>query len=415
MRQEGLSLPPTPEDIERVELVLRELSQLRTSTDAIMSLVADHAFAGFTRAAALSLSRHLTEAAALCRRCEHGLNRCNPRAAMAIEDEERRNIAFEMRQAADHYVQVATAARSVLRQVPRSGGGQPLREGGQGGEWAARGPVGVHQPEQVANAWSELFELPSPAPAPPAAAPLSSAAAFDAATFSPPRRPGESAGDVGSSVAPSSVHGSVPGAPTVPATQGGPSSPLSPSAPLSLWKARQTTPGLASVTPCVLTPCALGSEDESTRAVDGFDALALSTASRTPAAAASASACANGSRLQPRGAVSTNGHGLDVPSPMGASGVGTDLTMAEGDQTTQRAMALNDELIEERSGALKAVAAEVHALNELFVELGHVVAVQGHGVHEAAGLAHDVYDDVAAAKEELEQAERDQFKGCTLS
>ena len=89
--------------------------------------------------------------------------------------------------------------------------------------------------------------------------------------------------------------------------------------------------------------------------------------------------------------------------------------MAEGDQTTQRAMALNEELIEERSGALKAVAAEVHALNELFVELGHVVAVQGAGVHEAAGLAHDVYDDVAAAKEELEQAERDQFKGCTLS
>ena len=233
MRQEGLSLPPTPEDIERVELVLRELSQLRTSTNAIMSLVADHAFAGFTRAAAVSLSGHLTEAAALCRRCEHGLNRCNPRAAMAIEDEEGRNIAFEMRQAADHYVQVATAARSVLRQVPRSGGGQPLREGGQCGEWAARGPVGVHQPEQVANAWSELFELPSPAPAPPAAAPLSSPAAFNAAPLSPPRRAAESAGDVGSSGATCSA----PGAPTVPATQGGPSSPLSPSAPVRASRA----------------------------------------------------------------------------------------------------------------------------------------------------------------------------------
>ena len=74
--------------------------------------------------------------------------------------------------------------------------------------------------------------------------------------------------------------------------------------------------------------------------------------------------------------------------------------------------------VERWKGSNKAASdlvALTHDDFELFVELGHVVAVQGHGVHEAAGLAHDVYDDVAAAKEELEQAERDQFKGCTLS
>ena len=42
----------------------------------------------------------------------------------------------------------------------------------------------------------------------------------------------------------------------------------------------------------------------------------------------------------------------------------------------QQALNINDELIEHKKGALQAVAA-VHQLNELFVELGQFVALQG--------------------------------------
>ena len=80
----------------------------------------------------------------------------------------------------------------------------------------------------------------------------------------------------------------------------------------------------------------------------------------------------------------------------------------------QQALNINDELIEHKKGALRAVAAEVHQLNELFVELGQFVALQGQSVQDAAMLAHDVYDDVTAAREEIEKAERDQDK-CVVS
>jgi hypothetical protein len=59
---------------------------------------------------------------------------------------------------------------------------------------------------------------------------------------------------------------------------------------------------------------------------------------------------------------------------------------------------------------------QVHALHELMNDLGQIVAIQGGQVSHAASLAHKVHDDVAAAREELEQADRDQQKGgCVVS
>ena len=92
--------------------------------------------------------------------------------------------------------------------------------------------------------------------------------------------------------------------------------------------------------------------------------------------------------------------------------LGARVVLPEG--VEQQALNINDELIEHKKGALQAVAAEVHQLNELFVELGQFVALQGQSVQDAAMLAHDVYDDVTAAREEIEKAEREQDK-CVIS
>lgn len=82
----------------------------------------------------------------------------------------------------------------------------------------------------------------------------------------------------------------------------------------------------------------------------------------------------------------------------------------------QQAVDINNELIEAKKGQLRAVAEEVHALHELMNDLGQIVAIQGGQVSHAASLAHKVHDDVAAAREELEQADRDQQKGgCVVS
>ena len=83
----------------------------------------------------------------------------------------------------------------------------------------------------------------------------------------------------------------------------------------------------------------------------------------------------------------------------------------------QRAsMALNASIIEDQQKALRKVAEEVTGLNELFVELGHIVASQGEEVENVASLAHRMADDVQAARQELERAELDQQKGgCVLS
>ena len=79
-------------------------------------------------------------------------------------------------------------------------------------------------------------------------------------------------------------------------------------------------------------------------------------------------------------------------------------------------MALNASIIEDQQKALRKVAEEVTGLNELFVELGHIVASQGEEVENVASLAHRMADDVQAARQELERAELDQQKGgCVLS
>jgi len=44
------NLPPTPEEVQCAELVMRMLSLIRESTDNIMRIVSDHAFGGFPRA-----------------------------------------------------------------------------------------------------------------------------------------------------------------------------------------------------------------------------------------------------------------------------------------------------------------------------------------------------------------------------
>ena len=68
----------------------------------------------------------------------------------------------------------------------------------------------------------------------------------------------------------------------------------------------------------------------------------------------------------------------------------------------QRAsMALNASIIEDQQKALRKVAEEVTGLNELFVELGHIVASQGEEVENVASLAHRMADDVQAARQEL--------------
>ena len=79
-------------------------------------------------------------------------------------------------------------------------------------------------------------------------------------------------------------------------------------------------------------------------------------------------------------------------------------------------MATNASLIEGKHAAMRAIAAEVHGLNELFMELGILVKVQGEEVETVASLAQSVADDVLSAREELEKADREQQQsGCTLS
>ena len=65
-------------------------------------------------------------------------------------------------------------------------------------------------------------------------------------------------------------------------------------------------------------------------------------------------------------------------------------------------MQTNAQVIDEQQAALQAIAQEVNGLNELFSELGHLVASQGEEVETVATLAHETADDVARAREELQ-------------
>ena len=115
-----ITLPPTPEDLQLVEVMLNDLAGLRMSTDEIMNIVGQHAFGGLSREVARMLISHIAEAAALCRRCEHCVLRCNPRAVVVVEGAEGRDLALEVKQATQHFEQVASAARSMVLRVVKA-------------------------------------------------------------------------------------------------------------------------------------------------------------------------------------------------------------------------------------------------------------------------------------------------------
>ena len=431
-----INLPPTPEEFARVDHVLALLSQINKLTDSIMRLVAEHAYDGFPRPAAAQLSRLLTEAATLCRRCEHALAGCSPRAVMAADGAERRNLVADVQGAVSHCSQVASAARSVLKQLApsqvapasTSSSGQPQRGG-----------------ERVLDAWSGLFNDLQPAGGSGGSGAGGGSADDDSTSplkVSPSRRIATGNGTNGS------------------AALNGTSVRSPPSAALSLWNAR-TAAGSNMPTPNqpVAASSAAGAAGDGR--VDGFETLAAVAAAstrqpaacsangdgtshppqqpqpmRTPALrtqlvpprpvvpADSGNGSSSGSRPPPQqqqvgdaagGSMEDDGSGVpsDVQQQqMMQLQLGARVVLPEG--VEQQALNINDELIEHKKGALQAVAAEVHQLNELFVELGQFVALQGQSVQDAAMLAHDVYDDVTAAREEIEKAEREQDK-CVIS
>ena len=84
---------------------------------------------------------------------------------------------------------------------------------------------------------------------------------------------------------------------------------------------------------------------------------------------------------------------------------------------TEFRMALdtNEAIIEHKKLAMRAIASEVQDLNQLFIELGHYVVAQGAEVENIVTLAEEAAVEVAAARRELEIADRDQQKGCLIS
>ena len=138
-----------------MELVQRSLAVIRRGTDDIVAFVAQHAYGGFPEPVARELTRHIQETATLCRRCEHCLTCCNPRAVAAIMGEDNgspsTDLAAEAAQVTAAFEEVANAAYSALSQVRSN---MPPRE---------RHPLGDERAELLA--WGELFELPTPAAA----------------------------------------------------------------------------------------------------------------------------------------------------------------------------------------------------------------------------------------------------------
>ena len=80
-----IALPPTPSDFEAVEQIQRWLSHIKSSTEEVTQRVSDHAYSSFPEHEAASLLRQLAETETLCRRMQHALTRCNPRAGAAAE------------------------------------------------------------------------------------------------------------------------------------------------------------------------------------------------------------------------------------------------------------------------------------------------------------------------------------------
>jgi hypothetical protein len=139
--KEQLTLPPTPSDFERIELVQRSIAVIKKSSDDIVKVVGEHAYGGFPESVVRKLWHHIGETETLCRRCEHCLSSCNPRAVTAAELDGR-SLAREAHIVTTNFEQVASAARSVLSQLRPAG---VIR-------------TGAATSEQ--RCWDELFELP---------------------------------------------------------------------------------------------------------------------------------------------------------------------------------------------------------------------------------------------------------------
>lgn len=363
---EVYEFPPTPEELQRAELVVRLLSLVQQSTANIMALVGEHAFGGFPRAEAEELSKRIAEAAELCHRCEHSMMMCNLQAVKAATAGEDRDLLREVRDATSHFDLVASAARSVLEQTPRPSLSHPDH----------RHPMPLYhqQSEEVASAWSDLFGLE---------AEVNSATAHTAST---PRRAADGRREAAQPEAP-------------------------PSAALELWRGRSTTvqPAASSSSAFLDPPPAANAEGRAPLAACPNGLVSTSsTIGRVEQGSAHGAAPGTSSM-----AASLAAAEAPVEDEVAACDGQWRACVMEPAATAQDAIDINAALIEQKKGQMEAVAAEVRALNELFAELGHFVAVQGAEVRNAAALAHKVHDDVAAAKQELEQAEKEQ--GCVVS
>ena len=454
-----ITLPPTPEDLQLVEVMLNDLSGLRKSTDEIMLIVSQHVFGGLPREVAMALSGHITEAAALCRRCSHCVLRCNPRAVVVVEGAEGRDLALEVKNATSHFDQVASAARSVLRQVPRPGVVDPRSRAPPSGSRTHP----VQRSDEVADAWSELFELPTGTKAPaPATAPSQPPLLELTDTDGTDADAADSASDA-------------PRTPAQPATETpqqtpvrapSPASPsLSDTAPLSLWRAREHADAILAEYAFPGTPStgrAPGGEQ-----TGAFDELASHNATPGPHAptpttprvqmvltpAHLRSGVGSASQVRPPGVDVLREYAVEPPQLGAIDGGATPASSSESirrgshgsipmqgpppeaspaqmlqqiqvqmqipveatrSQEQQQAIGVNEELIAHKQATLREVAAEVHALNELFIELGHFVALQGEGVEHASYQAEETHHNVLQARRQLEQAEADQNK-CVIS
>ena len=149
---QAISLPPTPSDIEKVELVQRSLVLIKQATDDIMTAASSHAYAlsGIPEAVERDLAQRIAGTATLCRRCEHCLSQCNPRAIAAMTS---RDLVAETAQFKAQFEAVAHAAKTALAQVRAAASVSSLGGGANG----VGGGAAAASSQQAA--WQELFAL----------------------------------------------------------------------------------------------------------------------------------------------------------------------------------------------------------------------------------------------------------------
>jgi hypothetical protein len=149
---QAISLPPTPSDLEKVELVQRSLVLIKQATDDIMTAASSHAYAlsGIPEAVERDLAQRIAGTATLCRRCEHCLSQCNPRAIAAMTS---RDLVAETAQFKAQFEAVAHAAKTALAQVRAAASVSSLGGGANG----VGGGAAAASSQQAA--WQELFAL----------------------------------------------------------------------------------------------------------------------------------------------------------------------------------------------------------------------------------------------------------------